>query len=127
MRAAACENTVPNSIIAEGAQYARVFRRNARRRYWPARPGINANACVDPSSARSFPITADRRWNDATAGRTETVARPLTAAFTLRRRTAFGDGAEDLACTAMRLSNDERECPGDVVGRRHHEGLSQVQ
>src|SRR6185503_304826 len=126
MRAAACENTVPNSIIAVGAQYARAFRRNARRRYWPARPGINANAWVEPSSARSFPMTAARRWNDATAGRTQSVARPFTAAFTVRRRTAFGDGAADLAGTAMRLSNDERERPGHVVGRRHHEGLSQL-
>ena len=39
------------------AQELSVRDRNARRRYWPVKPGTSAQAWVEPSSARSRPIT----------------------------------------------------------------------
>src|SRR6185436_9127388 len=62
------EKIVPNSIVADGAHAASDRLKNARRTYWPISPGTIANACVDPSTARSAPMSRDRTANDRTAG-----------------------------------------------------------
>src|SRR2546428_12849655 len=55
--------------------------RKARRRYWPRRPGTIASACVEPSSARSRPMTADRILYEISAGTTIAVATPCAIAL----------------------------------------------
>ena len=86
MIAPALEKIVPNSIVADGWQRARVRARKARRRYWPSTPGTIASAWVDPASARSRPSTRARTKNDASDGLTTTVARPKASDFSERSR-----------------------------------------
>src|SRR5687767_1208515 len=68
MDADADENKVPNSIVALCAQNASVRDRNARLKYCPISPGTSAQACVDPSIARSAPSTRARTIHEITEG-----------------------------------------------------------
>src|SRR6186997_2698563 len=85
MDADADENSVPNSIVALRAQKLSVWHRNARRKYWPIKPGTIAQNCVEPSMARSGPITSDRTCQEMRDGDTRTTATQWARSFSASR------------------------------------------
>src|SRR5262249_10445459 len=90
-----------------------VHARNARRRYWPARPGMGDINSEEPSSARSRPINgAFSQWMSNT-GKMKTLATARTHHFTASREARLmSPHPLGLLRSAMGLVTDRADAPG---------------
>ena len=79
------EQAPRNRSTAVGWHSASVHARNARRRYWPASPGSSDSISLDPSRARSGPISSRHSPCQSRKGPTATRAASRAAALSHSR------------------------------------------